>query len=151
MADLKEERMFRVQRGLLPDEIGTPNNYKADEFNWIPFFGNNPEGDRPHTYSGMFSFASSKAGQTQIDVRGKRHNGILEITVSGDDRVVEYFGVAAHRFAEAIFEDASVPAKGAKVEEKESEIENLKRELIGAQERIREMKMKQDRLKEMLK
>ena len=151
MADLNEERRFRVQRGLLPDEIGTPTNYKADEFNWIPFFGNNPEGDRPHTYSGMFSFASSKTGQTQIDVRGRRHNGILEITVSGDDRVAEYFGVAAHRFAEAIFEDASVPAKGAKVEEKETEIEQLKRELIGAQERIREMKKKQDNLKEMLK
>ena len=151
MANLKEERMFRVNRGLLPDEIGTPNSYKADEFNWIPFFGNNPEGDRPHTYSGCFSFASGSAGQTRIDVKGKRHNGMIEITVSGDDRVVEYFGVAAHRFAEAIFEDASVPAKGAKVEEKETEIEQLKRELIGAQERIREMKKKQDMLKDMLK
>ena len=151
MANLQEERMFRVKRGLLPDEIGTPNSYTADEFNWIPFFGNNPEGDRPHTYSGCFSFASGSAGQTRIDVKGKRYNGMLEITVSGDDRVAEYFGVAAHRFAEAIFDDASVPAKGAVVEEKESEIEQLKRELVGAQERIREMKKKQDMLKEMLK
>ena len=151
MANLKEERMFRVRRGLLPDEIGTPNNYKADEFDWIPFFGNNPEGDRPYTYSGCFSFASEKAGQTQIDCKGKRHNGILEITTSGADRVAEYFGVASHRFAEAIFNDNSVPAKGAVVEEKETEIEQLKRALNGANKRIKEMKTKQDKLKEMLK
>ena len=149
--NLKETRMFRVRQGKLPDEIGTPNNYKAKEFKWIPFFGNNPEGDKPYEYSGCFSFASNEVGQTRINAKGKRHNGILEVTISGDERVAEYFGVASHRFAEAIFDDSSIPAKGAVVEEKESEIEMLKWELGGAQERIRELKMKQDKLKEMLK
>ena len=149
--NLEEARMFRVRQGKLPDEIGTPNNYKSEEFEWIPFFGNNPEGDKPYEYSGCFSFASNEVGQTRINAKGKRHNGILEVTISGDERVAEYFGVASHRFSEAIFTDSSIPAKGAVVEEKESEIELLKRELIGAQERIREMKTKQDKLKEMLK
>ena len=148
---LKEIRKFRVKDGKLPVEIGQPENYRAEEFEWIPFFGNNPEGDKPFTYSGVFTFASEAAGMTSIKCNGRRNNGTLEITVSGDERVAGYFGVAAHRFTEAIFDDTSTPAKGAVVVEKESEIETLKRELIGAQRRIREMKEKQDKLKDMLK
>tara|TARA_R110000824_G_scaffold42657_1_gene125370 strand:- start:76 stop:531 length:456 start_codon:yes stop_codon:yes gene_type:complete len=151
MASIKENRMFRAQQGKLPSEIGQPESFKADEFEWIPFFGNNPEGDKPYTYSGRFTFSSEQAGMTTINCTGKRNNGTLEVTISGDDRVAEYFGVASHRFSEAIFNDSSTPAKGAKVVEKESEIEKLKGELIGAQRRIREMKEKQDKLKDMLK
>jgi len=151
MGSIKENRKFRVQQGKLPSEIGQPEGFKSDEFEWIPFLGNNPEGDKPFTYNGRFTFSSEQAGMSTINCKGTRNNGTLEVTVSGDERVAEYFGVASHRFSEAIFNDTSTPAKGAKVLEKESEIEQLKGELIGAQRRIREMKVKQDKLKDMLK
>ena len=148
--NLKETRMFRVRQGKLPDEIGTPNNYKAKEFKWIPFFGNNPEGDKPYEYSGCFSFASNEVGQTRINAKGKRHNGILEVTISGDERVAEYFGVASHRFAEAIFDTTQRSIKGTTEEVLESEVEQLKRELSRAKENEEEMKEKLNKFKEML-
>ena len=44
MANLEEIRTFRLKK---TDEIGTPTGYKAEEFKWIPFLGNNPTEKRP--------------------------------------------------------------------------------------------------------
>lgn len=138
-----------MKQGKLPDELGTPNNYSAEEFNWIPFLGNNPEGQKPHKYRGIFSFAHEDAGQTRIECSGERSNGILEITVSGDDRVAGYFGVAAHRFTEAIFDTSTIPVVG--VEEKlETEVEALKREISRAHEEKQELEDKLDNFRKLL-
>jgi len=147
--NLEEARIFRMKQGKLPDEIGVPSTYSAKEFNWIPFLGNNPEGEKPHTYRGIFSFASEVAGQTRIECSGKRSNGILEITISGDDRVANYFGVAAHRFAEAIFDTTTVKATGVE-EQMGSEIELLKRELSRAHEEKMELEEKLNNFKKIL-
>ena len=150
MANLEEIKRFRVKEGKLPDEIGTPIKYKAEEFKWIPFLGENPSGDRPQKYSGMFAFAHSEVGQTNINCEAKRVNGVLELTVSGDERTAGYFGVAAHRFAEAIFDTTQRSIKGSTEEKLESEVEQLKRELIRAKESEEEMKEKLNKFKEML-
>ena len=147
--NIEEARIFRIKNGQLPDEIGTPNNYSATEFNWIPFLGNNPTGEKPHTYRGIFSFAHEEAGQTRIECSGKRSNGILEITVSGDDRVAGYFGVAAHRFTEAIFDTTTVKATGVE-EQMGSEIELLKREISRAHEEKRELEEKLENFRKLL-
>ena len=64
--NLEEIRVFRVRNGQLPDEIGTPNNYTANEFKWIPFLGANPEGQKPSTYRGIFSFAHEAVSYTHL-------------------------------------------------------------------------------------
>ena len=150
MANLEEIKRFRVKEGKLPDEIGTPIAYRAEEFKWIPFLGENPSGDRPQKYSGMFAFAHSEAGQTNINCKAKRVNGVLELTVSGDERTAGYFGVASHRFAEAIFDKTERSIKGSTEEKLESEVEQLKRELIRAKENEDTMKEKLNKFKEML-
>ena len=98
MANLEEIRTFRLKNGQLPDEIGTPTGYRAEEFKWIPFLGNNPTGEKAQKYKGLFSFAHKDAGQTKIDCNATRVNGVLELTISGDERTAGYFGDAAHRF-----------------------------------------------------
>ena len=147
--NLEEARMFRLREGKLPNDIGTPNAYKDEEFKWIPFLGNNPDGQKPYKYRGMFSFAHEEAGQTTIQATGKRSNGILEITISGDDRIAEYFGVAAHRFAEAIFDTTTKPPEG--IEQKlESEVEQLKREISRAHEEKQELEDKLNNFRKIL-
>ena len=150
MANLEEIRTFRIRNGQLPDEIGTPTSYKAEEFKWIPFLGNNPTGEKVQKYRGMFAFAHTDAGQTKIDCSATRANGILEITISGDERTAGYFGVASHRFAEAIFDNTERSTKGSTEEKLESEVEQLKRELIRAKENEDTMKEKLNKFKEML-
>jgi hypothetical protein len=86
MANLEEIRTFRLKNGQLPDEIGTPTSYVAEEFKWIPFLGNNPTGEKAQKYRGMFSFSHKEAGQTKIDCNATRVNGVLELTISGDER-----------------------------------------------------------------
>mgnify|MGYP003113126047 CR=1 FL=1 len=147
--NLEEARMFRLRQGKLPNDIGTPNAYKDEEFKWIPFLGNNPEGDKPYKYRGMFSFAHEEVGQTTIQVTGKRTNGMLEITVSGNDKIAEYFGVAAHRFAEAIFDTTTKPPEGIE-EQMSSEIELLKREISRAHEEKKELEEKLDNFRKIL-
>jgi len=132
MANLEEIRTFRLKNGQLPDEIGTPTGYKAEEFKWIPFLGNNPTGEKAQKYKGMFSFSHSETGMTKIDCSATRVNGVLELTISGDERTAGYFGVAAHRFAEAIFDTTQRSIKGSTEEILESEVEQLKRELSRA-------------------
>ena len=132
MANLEEIRTFRLKNGQLPDEIGTPTGYKAEEFKWIPFLGNNPTGEKAQKYKGMFSFSHSETGMTKIDCSATRVNGVLELTISGDERTAGYFGVAAHRFAEAIFDTTQRSIKGSTEEKLESEVEQLKRELSRA-------------------
>ena len=132
MANLEEIRTFRLKNGQLPDEIGTPTSYKAEEFKWIPFLGNNPTGEKAQKYKGMFSFSHSETGMTKIDCSATRVNGVLELTISGDERTAGYFGVAAHRFAEAIFDTTQRSIKGSTEEILESEVEQLKRELSRA-------------------
>ena len=150
MANLEEIKRFRVKEGKLPDEIGTPIAYKAEEFKWIPFLGENPSGDRPQKYSGMFAFAHSEAGQTNINCKAKRVNGVLELTVSGDERTAGYFGVAAHRFAEAIFDTTQRSIKGSTEEILESEVEQLKRELSRAHEDKQDLEDKLNNFRKML-
>jgi len=150
MANLEEIRTFRLKDGKLPDEIGTPNAYKAEEFKWIPFLGNNPKGEKAQKYKGLFAFAHKEAGQTKIDCSATRVNGVLELTISGDERTAGYFGVAAHRFAEAIFDTTQRSIKGSTEEKLESEVEQLKRELIRAKENEEGMKNKLNKFKEML-
>ena len=150
MANLEEIRTFRIKNGQLPDEIGSPTSYKAEEFKWIPFLGNNPTGEKVQKYRGMFAFAHTDAGQTKIDCSATRANGILEITVSGDERTAGYFGVASHRVAEAIFDTTERSIKGSTEEKLESEVEQLKRELIRAKENEDTMKEKLNKFKEML-
>ena len=150
MANLQEERIFRVKRGLLPDEIGTPTGYKAEEFKWIPFLGNNPKGEKAQKYKGMFSFAHEDAGQTSINCKATRVNGVLELTVSGDERTAEYFGIAAHRFAEAIFDTTQRSIKGSTEEILESEVESLKRELSRAHDDKQELEDKLNNFRKML-
>tara|TARA_R100000908_G_C3684703_1_gene101714 strand:- start:94 stop:549 length:456 start_codon:yes stop_codon:yes gene_type:complete len=132
MANLEEIRTFRLKNGQLPDEIGTPSGYKAEEFKWIPFLGDNPTGEKAQTYKGMFSFTHSEVGMTKIDCSATRVNGVLEVTISADERTAGYFGVAAHRFAEAIFDTTQRSIKGSTEEILESEVEQLKRELSRA-------------------
>ena len=150
MANLEEIRTFRLKNGQLPDEIGTPTGYRAEEFKWIPFLGNNPTGEKVQKYRGMFAFAHTDAGQTKIDCSATRANGILEITISGDERTAGYFGVASHRFTEAIFDKTERSIKGSTEEKLESEVEQLKRELIRAKENEDTMKEKLNKFKEML-
>ena len=150
MADLDEIRRFRIQDGKLPDEIGTPNAYTAEEFKWIPFLGNNPSGEKVQKYKGMFSFSHGEVGQTKIDCSATRVNGILEMTISGDERIAGYFGVASHRFAEAIFDTTQRSIKGSTEEILESEVEQLKREISRAKENEDTMKEKLNKFKEML-
>ena len=147
--NLEEIRVFRVRNGQLPDEIGTPNNYTANEFKWIPFLGANPEGQKPSTYRGIFSFAHEEAGQTRIECSGTRVNGVLEISISGDERTAGYFGVAAHRFAETIFDTTTVEVKGIE-EQLEDEVEVLKNELSKIHEENEKLVNKIDKFKEML-
>ena len=147
--NLEEIRVFRVRQGKLPDEIGIPNNYTANEFKSIPFLGSNPDGEKPSTYRGIFSFAHEQAGQTRIECSGTRVNGILEISVSGDERTAGYFGVAAHRFAETIFDTTTVEIKGIE-EQMGSEIELLKRELSRAHEEKVELEEKLDNFRKIL-
>ena len=147
--NLEEIRVFRVRQGKLPDEIGTPNNYTANEFKWIPFLGSNPDGEKPSTYRGIFSFAHEQAGQTRIECSGTRVNGMLEISISGDERTAGYFGVAAHRFAETIFDTTTVEVKGME-EQMETEIELLKRELSRAHEEKKEIEEKLDNFRKIL-
>ena len=150
MANLEEIRTFRLNNGQLPDEIGTPTGYKAEEFKWIPFLGNNPTGEKAQKYKGMFAFSHSDAGMTKIDCSATRVNGVLEVTISGDERTAGYFGVAAHRFAEAIFDKTQRSIKGTTEEVLESEVEQLKRELSRAKENEEAMKEKLNKFKEML-
>ena len=150
MANLEEIRTFRLKNGQLPDEIGTPTSYVAEEFKWIPFLGNNPTGEKAQKYKGLFSFSHKEAGQTKIDCNATRVNGVLELTISGDERTAGYFGVAAHRFAEAIFDTTQRSIKGSTEEKLESEVEQLKRELIRAKENEEGMKEKLNKFKEML-
>ena len=147
--NMEESRIFRMKQGKLPDEIGIPNNYTANEFKWIPFLGSNPDGEKPSTYRGIFSFAHEQAGQTRIECSGTRVNGILEISVSGDERTAGYFGVAAHRFAETIFDTTTVEIKGIE-EQMGSEIELLKRELSRAHEEKVELEEKLDNFRKIL-
>ena len=148
--NLEEARMFRLKQGKLPNDIGTPNAYKDEEFKWIPFLGNNPTGEKAQKYKGLFSFSHKEAGQTKIDCSATRVNGVLELTISGDERTAGYFGVAAHRFAEAIFDTTQRSIKGSTEEKLESEVEQLKRELIRAKENEEGMKEKLNKFKEML-
>ena len=150
MANLEEIRTFRLKNGQLPDEIGTPNAYKAEEFKWIPFLGNNPTGEKAQKYKGLFSFSHKEAGQTKIDCNATRVNGVLELTISGDERTAGYFGVAAYRFAEVIFDTTQRSIKGSTEEKLESEVEQLKRELVRAKENEDGMKEKLNKFKEML-
>ena len=147
--NMEESRIFRVKQGKLPDEIGIPNNYTANEFKWIPFLGSNPDGEKPSTYRGIFSFAHEQAGQTRIECSGTRVNGMLEISISGDERTAGYFGVAAHRFAETIFDTTTVEVKGME-EQMETEIELLKRELSRAHEEKKEIEEKLDNFRKIL-
>tara|TARA_Y100001937_G_C7031936_1_gene290519 strand:+ start:373 stop:828 length:456 start_codon:yes stop_codon:yes gene_type:complete len=150
MANIEEIRTFRVRNGQLPDEIGTPNGYKAEEFKWIPFLGNNPSGEKAQKYKGMFSFAHKEAGQTNINCKATRVNGVLELTVSGDERIAGYFGVAAHRFTEAIFDTTQRSIKGSTEEILESEVESLKRELSRAHDDKQELEDKLNNFRKML-
>tara|TARA_Y100001938_G_scaffold43035_1_gene59485 strand:+ start:4234 stop:4683 length:450 start_codon:yes stop_codon:yes gene_type:complete len=147
--NLEEIRVFRVKQGKLPDEIGIPNNYTANEFKWIPFLGSNPDGEKPSTYRGIFSFAHEEVGQTRIECSGTRVNGMLEISISGDERTAGYFGVAAHRFAETIFDTTTVEIKGME-EQLEDEVEMLKKELSKIHEKNEKLESKIDKFKEML-
>ena len=70
--NIEEARIFRIKNGQLPDEIGTPNNYSATEFNWIPFLGNNPSEEKPAIYTGRF-----KVTDGSIDLEAKRSGGKL--------------------------------------------------------------------------
>ena len=146
---MEEIRTFRVRNGQLPDEIGTPTSYKAEEFKWIPFLGNNPTGEKAQKYKGMFSFAHKEAGQTNINCKATRVNGVLELTISGDERTAGYFGVAAHRFAETIFDTTTVEVKGIE-EQLEDEVEVLKNELSKIHEENEKLVSKIDKFKEML-
>ena len=150
MANLEEIRTFRLKNGQLPDEIGTPNGYKAEEFKWIPFLGNNPTGEKAQKYKGMFAFSHSEAGMTKIDCSATRVNGVLEVTISGDERTAGYFGVAAHRFAEAIFDTTQRSIKGSTEEILESEVESLKRELSRAHDDKQELEDKLNNFRKML-
>tara|TARA_R100001463_G_scaffold60229_1_gene112699 strand:- start:513 stop:968 length:456 start_codon:yes stop_codon:yes gene_type:complete len=150
MANIEEIRRFRLQEGKLPVDIGVPINYKAEEFKWIPFLGNNPTGEKAQTYKGMFSFSHEETGQTKIDCNARRVNGVLEITISGDERTAGYFGVAAHRFAEAIFDTTERSIKGTTEEVLESEVESLKRELSRAHDDKQELEDKLNNFRKML-
>ena len=150
MANLEEIRTFRLKNGQLPDEIGTPTGYKAEEFKWIPFLGNNPTGEKAQKYKGLFSFSHKEAGQTKIDCNATRVNGVLELTISGDERTAGYFGVAAHRFAEAIFDTTQRSIKGSTEEILESEVESLKRELSRAHDDKQELEDKLNNFRKML-
>ena len=150
MANLEEIRTFRLKNGQLPDEIGTPTGYKAEEFKWIPFLGNNPTGEKAQKYKGLFSFSHKEAGQTKIDCNATRVNGVLELTISGDERTAGYFGVAAHRFAEAIFDTTQRSIKGSTEEILESEVEQLKRELSRAHEDKQDLEDKLNNFRKML-
>ena len=150
MANLEEIRTFRLKNGQLPDEIGTPTSYVAEEFKWIPFLGNNPTGEKAQKYKGLFSFSHKEAGQTKIDCSATRVNGVLELTISGDERTAGYFGVAAHRFAEAIFDTTQRSIKGSTEEILESEVEQLKRELSRAHEDKQDLEDKLNNFRKML-
>jgi len=150
MANLEEIRTFRMKEGKLPTEIGTPQRYKANEFKWIPFLGNNPEGDKAYKYKGMFSFKHEEVGQTSIECNATRVNGVLELTLKSDERTAEYFGVAAHRFAEAIFDKTQRSIKGSTEERLESEVEQLKREISRAHDDKQELEDKLNNFRKML-
>ena len=119
---MEESRIFRMKNGKLPDEIGTPHNYSATEFNWIPFLGNNPSDEKPALYTGRFKFTDGV-----IELEAKRSGGKLHMTCLADEKHNRAIFECVERLVAAIFDGTA--RKISEAQPDDSEIMKLKKEI----------------------
>jgi len=129
MGNLADKRRLRKKAG---EKIFKGDSVVSDrdEMMYIPFVqSGNPEEERPWLYKGYYDMPDR--GSINMDM--KRMEGYVELTVSCVEDYKDYVGEAVEKFITKCFEQSPHEAKTVSVEEHESEVDLLKKEIMKLQ------------------
>tara|TARA_Y100001963_G_C6407573_1_gene276964 strand:- start:40 stop:486 length:447 start_codon:yes stop_codon:yes gene_type:complete len=127
MGNLADKRRLRKQAGEKIHKGGV-NITDKDEMMYIPFIqsGNSDE-EKPWLYKGFYDMPDR--GSINMDM--KRMEGYIELTVSCVEDYKDYVGEAVEIFVKKCFDES--PHETISVEEHDSEVDVLKKEIIRLQ------------------
>ena len=129
MGNLADKKRLRKQAGEKIHKGGATITDK-DEMMYIPFVqSGNPDEERPWLYKGYYDMPDR--GSINMDM--KRMDGYVELTVSCVEDYKDYVGEAVEKFITKCFEQSPHDVKTISVEEHDSEMDLLKKEVVRLQ------------------
>ena len=129
MGNLADKKRLRKQAGEKIHKGGATITDK-DEMMYIPFVqSGNPDEERPWLYKGFYDMPDR--GSINMDM--KRMDGYMELTLSCVEDYKDYVGEAVEMFVKKCFEESPHEVKTVSVEEHESEVDLLKKEIMKLQ------------------
>jgi hypothetical protein len=127
MGNLADKRRLREQAGEKIHKGGV-NITDKDEMMYIPFIqSGNSDKEKPWLYKGFYDMPDR--GSINMDM--KRMEGYIELTVSCVEDYKDYVGEAVEMFVKKCFDES--PHETISVEEHDSEVDVLKKEIIKLQ------------------
>ena len=145
MGNLADKRRLRKEAGELIHK-GEAVVTEKDEMMFIPFIKSGSEDNtRPWLYKGHYSMPDGT-----INMEAKRYDGLLELKVEIAEKHKEYLSEAVKAFSNKIYEHSAHPVESISVEEHETEIDILKREVIRLELEASKAKAFRTKYKELL-
>ena len=125
MANLADRRRLNEASGK-PIHEGEISIDKKEELMYIPFIeSGNPDEIKPWLYKGYY-----KMPDGHINMELKRVEGHMELSIDSVENYKDYIGTAVEQFVKRIYEESPHKAETILLEEHETEIDLLKKELV---------------------